>query len=266
MDKDSIGNTFFVAVALCLVCSAFVALAAVGLRPIQEKNKALDKKKNVLIAAGLCSKGDKIDVAQLFAERIVDRVIELSSGNDVTADLGDQAATFDAEASLQEQGQFILVPPEQDIATLKKRENLAHVYLVKTSASDATPSQYVFPIRGKGLWSTCKGFLAINADLKTASGITYYEDGETPGLGGEINSKEFQDKWPGKVIFGENNEVILEVSKSATSDHQVDALSGATITSKGVQYMIQYWLGPNGYGPYLDQLRSAQTGTQVTAQ
>ncbi len=255
MNKDSLANTFFVAISLCLVCSALVSLAAVGLKPIQERNKTLDRKKNVLIAAGLAKKSDSVDVEKLFSTMIDDRIIDLDSGEDVTSEYGDKVASFDPEAGLQDPAKSKLLTPEEDLAILKKRENRAHLYIVKTSESDKTPTKYVFPIRGRGLWSTIKGFLAVNADLQTASAVTFYEDGETPGLGGEINSEAFQSLWPGKVVLNQDGEVVLKISKSASGDKEIASLSGATITSVGVQKMVQFWLGADGFGKYIDQLR-----------
>lgn len=255
MNKDSLANTFFIALTLCLLCSAVVSLAAVGLKPVQDRNKALDRKKNVLIAAGLAKKSDSIDVEELFSKMIEDRIIDLDTGADVTAEYGDKVASFDPESGLQDPSKSKVLKPEEDPAVLKKRENRAHLYIVKTSESDSTPVKYVFPMRGRGLWSTMKGFLAVNSDLRTASAVTFYEDGETPGLGGEINSEAFQGLWPGKVVFDEKGEVVLRVSKSASGDREIASLSGATITSVGVQKMVQFWLGSDGFGKYIEQLR-----------
>jgi Na+-transporting NADH:ubiquinone oxidoreductase subunit C len=256
MNKDSLANTLIVSLALCLACSAIVSLAAVGLKPVQDKNRALDRKKNVLIAAGLARKSETVDVEKIFSTMIDDRIIDLDTGADVTTEYGDQVASFDPEAGLQDPSKSKVLTTEQDLATVKKRENRAHLYIVKTSSSDPTPTKYVFPMRGRGLWSTMKGFLAVNADLRTASAVTFYEDAETPGLGGEINSEAFQSLWPGKVVFDSDGEVVLRISKSASGDREIASLSGATITSVGVQKMVQFWLGAEGFGKYIDQLRN----------
>lgn len=256
MNKDSIGNTFFVIIALCLACSALVSLAAVGLKPYQEKNKALDKKKNILVVAELFEPG--VDVDQVFKTRIDDRVIDLETGRDVTGEYPDGPGSYDSDAALEQEGAHVKLDPKADKAVLKKRENRAHVYVIKTSESDPTPQMYVLPIRGKGLWSTLKGFLALDVDLRTVRGITYYEHAETPGLGGEVDNPEWKAKWPGKIAINEGGDVVLRVLKVASTESHVDALSGATITSNGVQYMIEFWLGPNGFGPYFDNIRQAE--------
>lgn len=259
-DKDNPINTVIVAGVLCLLCSAIVSVAAIGLKPIQEANKALDKKKNVLIAAGLADRRtDSKTVETTFASRIEDRVLDFETGEDVTVEYGADVVKFDAEALNEEVGKHKPLKGPEDIAQIQKRENRGHVYVVKTSDTDSTPSKYVFPIRGRGLWSTCKGFLALDGNLSTAAGITFYEDAETPGLGGEINSPDFQKKWPEKVVLDANNNVVLRVVKNASKDTEIDALSGATITSNGVQNAVVYWLGQEAYGKFIASERKKKS-------
>jgi Na+-transporting NADH:ubiquinone oxidoreductase subunit C len=122
----------------------------------------------------------------------------------------------------------------------------------------------VLPIRGYGLWSTLKGFVAIDAVSLSdgpasarVRGLTYYQHGETPGLGGEVDNPGWKAKWPGKRIFDSKWNVKLKVSKSPRGAHDVDALTGATITSNAVSNMLAFWLGPDGYGPFLKKLAAA---------
>ena len=265
MNKDSIGNTFFIATTLCLICSAVVALAAVGLKPFQDFNKALDKKKNILVIAGLFEKG-KTDVNQVFASLIDDRVIDLDSGDDVTSEYAGKQSDFDAEANLNEDSDGSDVDPKRDIAVLKRREHRSHVYVVKKSETDATPRMYIFPIRGKGLWSTLRGFFAIDPDIKTVRGITYYEHAETPGLGGEVDNPDWKKKWPGKIAFDDAGKVIIRVTKNVSTNSDIDALSGSTITSNGVTNMLRFWLGPDGFGPYLNRIQPGSSTQTVTNQ
>ena len=123
--------------------------------------------------------------------------------------------------------------------------------------------QIVLPIRGYGLWSTLWGFIAIDtASLRqgpeqaVVRGLTYYDHKETPGLGGEVDNPTWKDQWKGKHIFDANWNVILDVVKNPPNpDYQVEAISGATITSRGVSSMMQYWLGEDGFGPFLQKLQ-----------
>jgi Na+-transporting NADH:ubiquinone oxidoreductase subunit C len=118
----------------------------------------------------------------------------------------------------------------------------------------------VLPIQGYGLWSTLKGYLAVKSDLSEVVGITYYEHGETPGLGGEVDNPRWKAQFPGKPIFGPSGETVLTVVKNGqvtNSKVQVDGIAGSTITTKGVNLMLQFWLSEHGYGHYLARLRAA---------
>ena len=111
------------------------------------------------------------------------------------------------------------------------------------------------------LWSTLYGFLALDARTFEIQGITFYQHGETPGLGGEIDNPKWKALWPGKRAFDENMNPVIEVVKGqASADNEVDGLSGATMTSRGVTNLLRFWLGENGYGPYLKWFRTAGKG------
>ena len=98
----------------------------------------------------------------------------------------------------------------------------------------------------------------------TVRGLTYYKHGETPGLGGEVDNQLWKAKWPGKEVYDSDWNVKVEVTKSVTDDTcQVDALSGATLTSNGVTNMLRFWLGSKGFGPYLQQLAGVAETTST---
>ena len=144
-----------------------------------------------------------------------------------------------------------------DIAGIKQKEKHSHVYLYTSSNGE---KKYIFPIRGYGLWSTLKGFIALKEDLRSIAGLTYYEHKETPGLGGEVDNPSWKSQWTqGKSLTDENGDIkISVVTKQEDPQYKVDALSGATITSRGVENMIVFWMGEQGFGPYLDKLRAAK--------
>ena len=146
--------------------------------------QAAGQKDNILAAAGLMENNP--NVVELFSERIVDIVVDLETGEDVTAQASEQygsVADFDPIDLAESNNLDAADKLDLDPATIKYQEKWAHVYIVKTSKTDDTPLQYVFPIRGKGLWSILKGFIALEADLNTIKGITYYAHGENTGLG-----------------------------------------------------------------------------------
>ena len=253
MANDTAGKTFLIAFILCAVCSVVVSAAAVILKPTQNANRLLDKKRNILAAAGLLDSGSGID--ELF-EQIDSKVVDLETGAYVD---GIDAVTYDFVAAANSKDQGVAIPLDRDRAGVKHRSRYLPVYLVMR---DGAVAKVVLPIYGKGLWSTLYGFIAIDrADLNTIRSLVYYEHGETPGLGGEVENPRWKALWNGKKAFGPDGGVNIRVVKGSVdpaaegSQYRVDGLSGSTITSRGVQSMLHYWLGPDGFGTYLDRLR-----------
>lgn len=256
MSNDSIGKVFLVATALCVVCAVVVSYAAVELRPLQTKNQELDVKKNILQAAGLMKKGEQVDVDGLFSANIEAKLVDLSTGSYVT----DKSATeFNQVKAAKDPAQSIALAPGDDLAGIKRRSKIAPIYLVRKGDSF---SRVILPVHGKGLWSTMYGFVALDHDLKTIKNLAFYSHGETPGLGGEVDNPKWQALWDGKKVYGDNGDIAINVIKGTVDantpgkDNKVDGLSGATITSRGVGHLMQFWLGKQGFGPYLQQLAS----------
>lgn len=257
MSKDTTTKTLIVATCLCVACSILVSTAAVRLRPMQTENKSLDVKKNLLVAAKLLeSDADKEAIIKAFGN-VETKLIDLKTGEEVT-DMDPQ--TYDTRKAAKDPKMSITIPADEDIARIKTRAKVRPVYLVK---KDGAVDQIVIPFHGKGLWSTMYGFLCLDSDTKTVRGVSYYEHGETPGLGGEIDNPRWKESWIGKkVLSSEDFSPIFDVVKgsvnpsSSMASSQVDGLSGATLTSNGVEYMVNYWLGNSGYGKYLANFRN----------
>jgi Na+-transporting NADH:ubiquinone oxidoreductase subunit C len=244
------------AAAVCGVCSIFVAVSAVALKDRQEANKLLDVQTKVLIVAGLVEDGKKLDdetVRQRFAENIIAQVVELASGQDAE---GVDPATFDQQAVARDT-ETSSVPPANRAKVMRVPDQ-ALVYRVESAGETQS---IILPIEGTGLWGTLYGFIALDADSRTINGITFYQHKETPGLGGEVDNPRWKALWKGRKAFDENGNVRITVKKGmagpAESDpYQVDGLSGATITSRGVTNLLAFWLGEEGFGPYLDLYRT----------
>ncbi|MGK0270299.1 MAG: Na+-transporting NADH:ubiquinone oxidoreductase subunit C [Cocleimonas sp.] len=258
LPNDSVKKTLTVAFALCLVCSILVSAAAVVLKPMQEANKAFDKKRNILQIAGLMEEGKSVD--ELY-KQIEARVIDTTTGEYV-ADIDPQ--TYDQRKAASDPKQFIPLKKEHDIASIKRRAKYTSVYLVKGSNDEI--NSIILPVHGYGLWSTLYGFLALEADAKTVVGLGFYEHAETPGLGGEVDNPNWRAKWVGKQVYNDSGDVIIKVIKGAVdsttpnAESKVDGLSGATLTSRGVENMLHYWLGKQGYDKYLNKLRTTKGG------
>jgi Na+-transporting NADH:ubiquinone oxidoreductase subunit C len=243
--KETLGKTIGVVVAVCLACSIVVSGAAVGLRSLQTTNAALDKKTNILSAAGLLSEAsNKAEIAALYDARVQEKFIDLSTGEYVDKPSED----FDMYKAAKTQEFGVSVDDKK--VGFKQRSKIANVYHITNEQGDV--SRLILPVHGSGLWDLMYGFLALDNDGQTIRELIYYQHKETPGLGAEILNPAWQDKWDGKQLF-KNGEVAISVAKNVGNDNEyaVDALSGATLTSNGVENTLVYWAGENGFGTYL---------------
>jgi Na+-transporting NADH:ubiquinone oxidoreductase subunit C len=240
------------ALAVCLACSLVVSAFAVGLKEQQEVNKKLDLQTNILVVAGLVEAGSHPtpeEVAAAF-EGIATSLYSRESG----ALIGPAPEGYDVNALMADakggKGTSTAELGVEDLARVGNLPDELLVFEVKTPGKEC----WVLPIWGNGLWSTLKGFLCLEADLQSVRGITFYEHGETPGLGGEVDNPRWKDSWNGKGIYDPEGVLRINVTKAgkvARPDYEVDGLSGATITSVAVGQFVQLWLGEAGYGAFL---------------
>lgn len=250
--QESVARILLIAFLVCAVCSAVVATTAVLLKPRQQAAMEDDRNINILRIGGLYEPG--IPLAQQM-EKVTPRVVDLEAGrftDELTPEQVMDAKRLTKDSSLS------IGLGRDDPAKLMRRENYALVYVVEENGE---LEKLILPVRGYGLWSTLWGFLALEADLDTVAGLGFYQHSETPGLGGEVDNPQWQAQWVGKKIFA-GDELAVEVVKgkvdpsSPRAEHQVDGLSGATLTSKGVDNMLQFWLGERGFGKFLNNLKA----------
>jgi Na+-transporting NADH:ubiquinone oxidoreductase subunit C len=255
LSNDSLEKTVAVALALCLVCAVLVSLATVALRPLQNYNKALDMKKNILDVAGLLN--DDTDIDGAFKERIEAKIVDLKTGDYIDSINADE---YDQRKAAKDPAQNEVIPVDKDIASIRFKAKYAKIFLVKNG--DQLQS-IILPVNGYGLWSTMYGFMALDADGQTVQSINLYDQGETPGLGGEVVNPNWRALWKGKKVYSENGEVALGLVKGTVDTsrpdavYKVDGLAGATLTSRGVSNLVQYWMGAEGFAPYLNKIKSA---------
>lgn len=273
LPNDSFKKTVMVALWLCLAGAILVSGSAVALKPFQEANKARDEKVNILEVAGLLKPETDVDVA---FNQIETKVIDLSTGDAVNSI---DVATYDTWKASKDLGMSNPIPVEQDIANIKRKPKYAKVYLVKEGGQ---LKSIILPVSGYGLWSTMYGFIALESDAQTVVGLNLYDQAETPGLGGEVVNPVWKALWKGKKVYNftgkvlhesnlsdkgqtvEIGEVALGLVKGSVdpskpgSEYQVDALAGATLTSRGVSHLVQYWMGKEGYGIYLAKMRTGR--------
>jgi Na+-transporting NADH:ubiquinone oxidoreductase subunit C len=271
--NDSLKNIIGVALGVCLVCSILVAAAAVLLKPRQVANQKLERQKNILIAGALIKEKQKVDakkVFSIFSEKIQPALIELKTGDllpkeKMTGKLDPENFNIKKIYLDPEYGRD--VPPDQYTAGIKRVPTHMIIYFVKEGDNI---SRVIFPVYGSGLWSTLYGFLALDRELKTVEGFTIYEHGETPGLGGEVDNPKWKALWKGKIAFNDAGVLQLEVLKGTAapgSTMEIDGLSGATLTTRGVDDMIAFWFGPKKkepgkgrgyYRPFMEKFKEKQ--------
>lgn len=254
--NDSTQKTILVALVLCIVCSLVVATAAVMLRPAQQANQDLDRKRNILAAAGLLEPGKSID--ELFAQ-VETRIVDLRTGEFTDAV---DPASYDQRKASRDPNLSRSLSDAEDIAGIGSQEYFAEVYLVQGD-DGARFDTVILPVRGYGLWSTLHGFIALESDLNTIAGFGFYEHAETPGLGGEVDNPDWIAQWHGKKVY-QDGEAAIRVIKGSVgpgareAEYKVDGLSGATLTSRGVTNLLQFWMGEQGFKPFLDNLKARE--------
>ena len=261
-DKDGLRNVLLVAVGVCLVCSIVVSTAAVMLKPQQLINQELDEKQNILRAAGMLPADADVDaqgrgVDELFAE-FAALAVDLDSGEILQSI---DAASLDPIRAAKNIELSRALSEDEDVAVLGRRENVSVVYIRRDEAGGL--DKVVIPVRGYGLWGTLFGYLAVEGDLNTVAGLGFYSHKETPGLGGEVDNPRWRAQWPGVSLFDAQGMPAVSLVKSrsapdnAAARHEVDALAGATLTSRGVANLVEFWTSDLGFGAFFKQLKSA---------
>lgn len=261
-DKESLKNVLFVAISVCLVCSVVVSAAAVMLRPAQQANQLLDQRQNILRAAGALPEGSNVDAEGRSTQELFE-AFEVRAVNLETGEFTDEVdpATYEPIAAAKVPELSADLPAERDVATIGRRENISKVYIRRNEAGEIV--KVVFPVRGYGLWGTMFGYLALEGDLETIAGLGFYSQKETPGLGGEVDNPLWKAQWPGVKLYGEQKEVSIALVKnrspegSPRAQYEVDALSGATLTTRGVENLVRFWMGPEGFGPFIENLKQS---------
>ena len=193
LGNDSLEKTIAIAVSLCLVCAVLVSFAAVALKPLQVDNKEADMKKNILDVAGLLEEGADINAA--FAEKIEAKIVDLETGDYVDSI---NANEYDQRKAAKDPAQSVAIPKEKDIAHIRVKAKYAKVFLVKDGG---VIKSIILPMHGYGLWSTLYGFLSLEPDGQTVQSINFYDQAETPGLGGEVVNPNWRALWKGKKVY-----------------------------------------------------------------
>jgi Na+-transporting NADH:ubiquinone oxidoreductase subunit C len=254
IDENRI-RTLLMLLGVAVVCALLVSVSAVKLRPYHVANLEAHRSAQLGSIFGALSG----TAHEIKAAGIESRVVELASGR--YADKID-AATFDARKAATDPDASIAIPSGRDIAGIKRRAKHATVFLDRDANGDI--ELIILPVRGSGYQSPLYGFLALAGDTSTVMALTFYEQGDTPGMGGRIQDPSWEALWPGKRVYDDTGTLRIGVARgkvtpgSSDADHMVDGISGATRTSQGVHGLLQFWVGDLGFGPYLERVRRGE--------
>ncbi|NOY37658.1 MAG: NADH:ubiquinone reductase (Na(+)-transporting) subunit C [Chlorobi bacterium] len=228
---------FIFSSVMVIIVAAILSTTAMLLQPIQQRNIEIEKKQFILASVNIESTGKNAE--SLYDKYITDSYVINSRGKRIEG----------VDAFSVNMADEIRKPYEE--------RNLP-IYI---GTLDDGTKKYIVPLRGKGLWGPIYGYISFNNDFKTIFGATFDHDKETPGLGAEISTRAFQKDFKGKVIFDDtgNFTSILVVKGGAKpgSVNQVDAISGGTLTSKGLQAMLKDCLG--SYVTYFKEQQNSVT-------
>ena len=251
--KDSFVGTMIFTVTLCLLCSFMITGTSELLKERKLVKKRTELMRNVLIAADVEISKDA-DVKALFDKDVKPLLVSLDTGvidsESNVMDFDERMASINPETSSK---------PKKDTAKIKTRADQVRVF--KVFDDNGKLSSVVVPIYGKGLWSMIYGFVALKPDLNTIENIVVYEHGETPGIGDFLNDPEWTAQWHNKQIFDEKGNVAFKVVKGGAKDgdvHGVDAVSGATMTGRGLQRAVQFWFGSEGFETFFQKLKASE--------
>jgi len=249
-NKETVSKTLGFVFIVCLVCAALVSVSAIGLKPLQQANKLLDKQTKILEASGLLEKAGS-DIVATYNKYVDAKMIDLETG----AIIEGNTDMFDERSDARDASKS--TKPKNDIAGLNRRADRAVIYLIKDDSGHL--DTVVLPIVGSGLWDLMYGFVGLAPDLNTVQSVVYSDLKETPGLGAEVLNPKWKALWPGKKMYNEQGEAAIKIVKGGAKKgdvHGVDALSGATLTSQGVERTLHFWLGDEGYGPFITEFRN----------
>lgn len=258
ISAESTPQTLLVALGVVLVCSVMVSSTVELLRPVQLAYKQIDRNRVLVKVAGLVAAGE-----QLSDREIVDRfrelevlTVDLTAGRFTTAV---DALRFDQRAAAEDPILSVAIEPARDLAGLGRRARYAPVYVLRDRTSIR---RITLPVHGRGMWSVIYGYVTLDSDLTTVIDIVFFEHGETPGIGDQIESTAWRASWRGKQLYDDDGALAIRAAlalpRNGAERNRVDAIAGATLTVNGAVNAVRYWLGTDGFGPFLKHLRTAR--------
>lgn len=249
LSQESRTKTVFVAFLVSAVCAVLVSGATVLLRPIQAANRAAEEQARIAaLVQGIPGMSALLEQPGGALSTVV---IDLEEGR-----AADAVTPETLDAALADPANWSALDQSQDIADLGQRPDFAQVFLLREGDR---VSLLLLPLSGQGYGGRIDAMMALRGDANTIAGIAITQHSETPGLGARIEERSWQASFPGTEVRDSSGEMRFRVARGRASGvHEVDGITGATRTGSGVTRMVRFWLGPDGYGPFLDAVRRGE--------
>ncbi len=255
MPKDSTAKTIVVALLVALFGSVMVTGSAILLQPRIDANLERERQENLLEIVRRLPGAERL-FERVGGGAVEAAVVELASGK---IDRSMSPEQVNTPTSPQKLASSVEIPPDRDIAGIKRVNTHEVVYMVRV---DNEIRLIVLPVRGQGYASILYGYLGLAGDANTIVGLNFYKHGETPGLGAQVDNPLWRVNWQGKKVRDPEGRLRIGVARrplgpaDPNTPYQVDGLTGATLTSQGVNNLVRFWLGDDGFGPFLNRIRS----------
>ena len=255
MPNDRPAKILIVVGAVAFVCSLLVSSTAQLLEPLQAANREREREQHLREILARVPGMEEL-IGGPVAAKLTERVIELDTGEEVSTI---DAAGFDQRSAALDPQRSIELPAERDIAGIGRRSKYATVYRVER---DGELELLILPVHGSGYISTLYGYVVLAGDANTLLDVSFYEHSETPGVGSQVTDARWRAQWRGKRVRDPDGRLRIRVARepvhpsSSEAVYAVNGITGATRTSQGVSNLLRFWLGDDGFGPYLRNLRS----------
>jgi Na+-transporting NADH:ubiquinone oxidoreductase subunit C len=255
--RESVARTLLVAGGVALFCSLLVSSAVYWLRPIQRAYETIDRNRAILVAAGLIAADATLTDGEIVRQflRFDVQLVDLDRG-EVAAEDDVAARQYDYASAASDLARSRETAAGKDAIGLGRRPLLMPVYVLRDGP---IVERIVFPVFGRGMWSTIHAYVGLEGDFFTVAGVDFFDHGETPGIGDRIENPNWTASWRGKRLLDQRGDRLLRIGGSdngSRGEESVDAITGATVTVTAVDRIVGYWFGADGYGPFLSTLRA----------
>lgn len=250
LPNSSRTKTLVMAFFVSTICALAVSMATVILRPIQAANRAAEQQARLeALVTGIPGMSELLSGDGGTLSTVI---LDLPRGRAAA-----EVTPATLAGALDDAGNWTTLEPGQDIAGLGQRPDYAQVYLLRGAEGDITLA--LLPVSGAGYNGPIDAIAALRGDMTTIAGLAITGQSETPGLGGRVEEPAWLAQFPGTQVSDASGTVRFAVARGpAGSKYEVDGITGATRTSNAMTQIMRFWMGPDGYGPFIDAVRRGE--------